>query len=312
MIFTNTSSNATIFRWDFGDGTMSTETNPIHAYDMDGEFVVILEAENECGVVITEGVIINIVALPQAGFDAETQSGCAPLTVAFQDESSESTTSWQWSFTGGNPATSSEQNPVVVYDTPGTYTVVLTVSNTSGSNTLTQIDYIEVFPETVGDFEVTIEDDEVTLINNSTNATGFVWSFGDGSTSTEANPTYQYQENGTYTISLTAVGICGTSTVTETVTISVTNILEEEKVSLFEVFPNPGLGNITINLEGEPTDNLEIRLIDILGRVLFSENHNFSGQLSQDYDWTHLAAGTYFVQLRDESEVGYRKIIIEK
>ena len=177
---------------------------------------------------------------------------------------------------------------------------------------MTQIDYIEVFPETVGDFEVTIEDDEVTLINNSTNATGFVWSFGDGSTSTEANPTYQYQENGTFTISLTAVGICGTSTVTETVTISVTNILEEEKVSLFEVFPNPGLGNITINLEGEPTDNLEIRLIDILGRVLFSENHNFSGQLSQDYDWTHLAAGTYFVQLRDESEVGYRKIIIEK
>ena len=191
VIFNNTTTNATSYSWDFGDGNMSSEINPIHVYEMDGQYEVTLIAENECGAVTTEVVIISIVALPQASFTAETQSGCAPLTVVFQDQSSESTTSWSWSFIGGNPASSDEQNPIVVYDTPGTYTVALTATNSTGSNTLTQIDYIVIFPETVGDFEVTIQDGEVSLVNNSTNATGLVWSFGDGTNSTVVNPTHQ-------------------------------------------------------------------------------------------------------------------------
>jgi PKD repeat protein len=312
VIFNNTTTNGNSYFWTFGDGTTSTETNPNHLYPTDGQYDVILTATNECGMMSTEIVTISIVALPAAGFTTATRSGCAPLTVSFQDESSESTSAWDWSFEGGTPATSDEENPTVVYDAPGTYTVVLTVSNSSGMNTLTQIDYIEVFPETVADFDLTTMDDEISIVNNSMNATGYIWSFGDGTTSTEANPTHVYTSSGTYTISLTAVGLCGSVTTTQTVMISVTNILEEEKVSLFEVYPNPGSGKVTVSIEGEPTNDLEIKLIDLLGRVLYRESQNFNGSLIREYDWTNLAAATYIIQLRSGDSVNYRKILIEK
>ncbi len=312
VIFTNTTINGDQFVWDFGDGSTSTEMNPVYIFSMDGEYDVILTAENECGTISTGVVTVTIVSIPQADFTAATRSGCAPLTVEFQDESSESATSWEWSFEGGTPAASTEQNPTVVYDTPGTYTVVLTVGNASGSNTLTQIEYIEVFAETVADFELTNVGDEISIVNNSTNATGFVWSFGDGTTSMEVNPTHVYAENGTYTVSLTAVGLCGMVTTTQEVLISVTNIIDENKIALFEVYPNPGSGNVIINLEGEPTINLEIRLIDVLGRILYSEKEDFNGRLTREYDWTHFAAGTYIVQLRAIDAIGYRRIVIEK
>ena len=312
VVFNNTTTNGNQYFWDFGDGTVSTETNPVHTYLMDGQYDVILTAENACGSVGTGVVTVTIVSLPQPGFIAEVRSGCAPLTVDFQDESSESTNSWEWNFMGGTPATSDEQHPTVVYDAPGAYTVVLTVSNSSGANTLTQIEYIEVFSEAVADFEVTTLDDEINIVNNSTNATGFVWSFGDGTTSTEANPIHVYTASGDYTISLTAIGLCGTVTTTRTVTINITNILEAEKVAFFEVYPNPGSGRVTINIKGVPTNNLEIRLIDVLGRVLYNEIQDFSGTLNREYDWTQLAAGTYIIQLRAEGNIAYRKIVIEK
>ncbi len=312
VIFTNTTTNGNQYTWDFGDGTTSNEINPIHEYLLEGQYDVILTAVNECGMISTEIVTITIISLPQAGFTAATRSGCAPLTIDFQDESSESANAWSWSFIGGTPASSDEQNPTVVYDTPGTYTVALTVSNASGMNTLTQIDYIEVFPETVAEFSLTTAGDEISIENNSTNATGFVWSFGDGTTSMEVNPTHTYTSSGTYTVSLTAVGLCGTVTTSETVMITITNILDEELVSLFEVYPNPGLGMVTINIEGEPTTDLEIRLIDVLGRILYSESQDFNGRLTREYDWTHLAAGTYIIQLQAGETVGYRKILIEK
>jgi PKD repeat protein len=77
-----------------------------------------------------------------AGFTASPTSGAAPLSVAFTDTSSGSPSSWQWSF--GDGGSSTAQNPVHVYSSPGTYDVGLTVSNGSASNTLTRSGYIVV------------------------------------------------------------------------------------------------------------------------------------------------------------------------
>jgi large repetitive protein len=79
---------------------------------------------------------------PVAGFSANVTSGVAPLSVQFTDVSSNSPTSWSWSFGDGN--TSVEQNPVYTYFVPGSYDVSLTVSNAGGSNTTTMANYITV------------------------------------------------------------------------------------------------------------------------------------------------------------------------
>ncbi|MCF8303946.1 MAG: T9SS type A sorting domain-containing protein [Bacteroidales bacterium] len=68
-------------------------------------------------------------------------------SVSFTDQSTGGPTSWEWSFEGGTPETSTEQNPTVTYNTGGAYDVTLTVYNTSDSSTLTKSNYIQVNPD---------------------------------------------------------------------------------------------------------------------------------------------------------------------
>jgi len=77
-----------------------------------------------------------------ADFISDLQSGVAPLTIKFTDLSAGYFTNWRWDF--GDNQTSTEQNPVHVYNTSGTYTVNLTISNTSGTNTETKTNFITV------------------------------------------------------------------------------------------------------------------------------------------------------------------------
>jgi len=85
-----------------------------------------------------------VIVAPLANFSATPTYVGTGQDVNFQDQSLNSPTSWSWTFTGGTPATSTEQNPVVVYNTPGVYSVSLTVSNSAGSDSKTITNYITV------------------------------------------------------------------------------------------------------------------------------------------------------------------------
>jgi len=80
-----------------------------------------------------------------ADFSATTTSGNVPLTVNFTDASTGSPTSWAWTFEGGSPGVSTDQNPTgIVYNTAGTYDVTLVATNADGSDTEIKTDYITV------------------------------------------------------------------------------------------------------------------------------------------------------------------------
>jgi PKD repeat protein len=81
---------------------------------------------------------------PVADFVGTPTTVVVGNTVSFTDLSTNSPASWSWSFAGGTPATSTTQNPVITYNTVGTYTVSLTATNTNGSNTATKTNYITV------------------------------------------------------------------------------------------------------------------------------------------------------------------------
>lgn len=81
---------------------------------------------------------------PTAAFSASPTSGTAPLSVQFTDTSSGGPTSWEWDFQNDGTTDSTQQNPSFVYTSPGAYSVKLTVSNTSGSSSMTKTDYITV------------------------------------------------------------------------------------------------------------------------------------------------------------------------
>ncbi len=168
---------------------------------------------------------------PTANFSASSTAGCSPLIVSFQDLSTGSPATWSWDFGNGN--TSSLQNPTASYFTPGTYTVRLTVTNASGSNTLTRTAYITVYENPVVDFSANVTSGcfplPVQFTDLSTAGTGntnvsWQWDFGNGQTSTVQNPTVTYTSSGVYTVILRVTNDKGCSrTFSRPAYISVTN-----------------------------------------------------------------------------------------
>ena len=78
-----------------------------------------------------------------AQFNAASASGCSPLIVRFTDQSTGSPTQWRWDL--GNGTISFLQNPAATYFSPGKYTVKLVTKNAANEDSVTKVDYIEVF-----------------------------------------------------------------------------------------------------------------------------------------------------------------------
>ena len=101
--------------------------------------------ENYHNTLTTIGACQTIAGFEFVDFSADNTNVCQGEAVNFTDLSEEGTVNWMWSFPGGNPASSTDQNPTgVVYDTPGTYTVILTAENGIETDTESKIDYITV------------------------------------------------------------------------------------------------------------------------------------------------------------------------
>lgn len=137
-------------------------------------------------------------------------SGCAPLVVNFQDQTTGGAAQWRWDL--GNGTISLLQNPSVTYFTPGTYTVKLVVQNASGTlkDSITKVNYITVFAPPVVNFTGTPTSGcfplSVNFTDNSTPGSGtitaWLWDFGNGVTSTVQNPSHIYTNAGSYSVTL--------------------------------------------------------------------------------------------------------------
>ena len=104
-----------------------------------------------------------IAQAPVPNFTASITTICGGGNISFTDQSTNSPTSWNWSFPGGTPSSSTAQNPTVNYNTSGTFSVTLTASNGSGNNMITKPNYITITPITL----------TVTITPNNTSSCGF-------------------------------------------------------------------------------------------------------------------------------------------
>jgi len=231
--FVDSSTNSpTSWTWSFGDGGTSTVQNPAHTYSTEGTYTVTLTSTNSGGsnTVTQAGYIVVSAAsaVPVASFVSTVNTGTAPLTVQFVDSSTNSPTSWAWSFGDGN--TSTLQNPSHTYVTAGTYTVTLTATNTGGSNTISSAGHITVtYAIPVASFTSNVTSGTtplyVAFTDTTTNSpTSWSWYFGDGGTSAEQNPTYEYTYAGTFTVMLTVANDAGSDTESTTGYITVTSV----------------------------------------------------------------------------------------
>lgn len=132
--FSNASTNATTYSWDFGDGTAtSSEENPEHTYASGGIYTVKLTASNnsESNEIVKQVTVIDPSAAPEASFTSSVNY----LEVAFTNTSANATT-YEWDF-GDGIGTSELESPTYTYSEPGTHTVTLVASKDGESNTFT-------------------------------------------------------------------------------------------------------------------------------------------------------------------------------
>ena len=162
----NTSGQADRWQWDFGDGTKSEEQNPLHNYESDGSYTVILTVNNPFQRNATRIVdFISVGSVPVPQFSQDVSSGPAPLFVQFTDTSSGQPTRWFWEF--GDENTSTEQNPGHVFFQPGIYQVNLTVSNVFGNTSLSSEDLITVVEGTFTDLILPSDGFEINTSDTS-------------------------------------------------------------------------------------------------------------------------------------------------
>jgi gliding motility-associated-like protein len=197
--------------WDFADGNTSDEQNPSHVYQFSGNYLVDLTVTdtNGCSATITKNV--TIWQGPTAQFN--TFSACVGNLTFFIDKSTADGADiiqWDWSF--GDPASggdnfSTEQNPSHEYTAEGVYEVILLVEDANGCVDSDTVDLV-VEPAPVADFiaDSVCLGNVMTFINQSFSngqpISNYYWEFGDGSTSTDANPTKTYSEPGNYDVLL--------------------------------------------------------------------------------------------------------------
>ena len=150
VAFTNLSENATSFFWTFEGATPenSTEENPIVTYSEPGYYDVTLYATNGHGYdVATKTAYIYVKAVTTADFTADITTVNVGEPVTFVNLS-ENATSYYWSFQGGEPAVSQEENPVIVYATAGIYNVTLFATNGASTDMVIKEGFITVTEET--------------------------------------------------------------------------------------------------------------------------------------------------------------------
>lgn len=218
----NRSQNATSYFWSFEGATpaTSTEENPTITYSRAGNFAITLFVTNGTNS-DTKTVNVNVMDVASADFTADNTTISAGESVTFTNLSVNAST-YYWTFTGGNPSTSTDVNPTVTYETPGTYSVTLFAAGENSSDSETKTAYITVLPVTSADFEASATEifvgDSVAFTNLSENATSFFWTFEGAipENSTEENPVVTYNEPGYYDVTLFATNGHGYDVATKT------------------------------------------------------------------------------------------------
>ena len=209
---TNQSTNAVAYTWNFGNSTYSNDSNPVALYNAPGNYIIQLIAHSNHGCMDTIQKAVTVYPKPAAPqINIEPGAGCAPLTVHLSANTTNAT-SFAWNFgTGAASITSNSATASYTYTDTGTFTLSLyMVSAHQCTDTIRMADTIKVHVVPNAAFDTVINsagypyDGLVSFNNLSTNATNYVWSFGDGTTSFDVNPTHTYQAIDTFSAVLIA------------------------------------------------------------------------------------------------------------
>ena len=243
--------------------------------------------------------------LPSAGVSSSDSSICEKFCVNYFDLSTNNPTSWSWSFPGGVPSTSTDQNPAnICYQTPGVYDVILIATNSYGSDTIALTNYMTVF--STPPFPV-ISQSGYTL--TSSPASTYQWQFNSVDIPGATNQSYDVLQTGYYTVVISDENGCITAGTTYVLITGIQEISDEVAVTIYF---NPSDGNFVIESLNADSKIENIVLYNLLGQVMYSSDDPISGGEKREIYAGNINSGAYFMELRSKNNLIRKELVIAK
>ena len=196
---------ANFWKWNFGDDSISTEINPQHIYQNPGTYSVSLITSSDSACYDTLFKNVTVLKIPVSDFDIELDT-CGYTIKAI--DSSVNASTYRWDF--GDGSVHYDQSPVHSFSTYGNYTIQQIIFTDSTCIDTSEISIlIPPLPAIDFDYFVPTCDSVVQFSNFTTDAKSYLWSFGDGDTTSQFNPAHVYSLSGTVPVKLTAVSNYG-------------------------------------------------------------------------------------------------------
>ncbi len=282
------------YAWDFGDGGSADSPSPSHLYQVSGTFDATLTVSDSWGQTAQASVTITARDdhVPVAAITANPTVGVTPLEVAFQGNAvgGDAPLSYSWNF--GDGETSDEQNPTHTFTNPGTYTVVLVVTDADGDEGTDTVD-IQVASNQTPVVEIEAEPQEgieplrvrlAAKVAGGNPPITYAWDFdGDGNVDSSLPEVMHTFSAGQYQVSVTVTDADG-DTASDQVTIDVAQ--DTEPVVTAQADPQSGLAPLTVSFTCTATGiNLPYRYSWDFG----------DGQVStlQNPSYTYTRGGTF-------------------
>ena len=196
--------NIVNYTWDFGDGSAGYGCIAFHRYLSDGNYTVKLTVrDNDDGINSTEKNIAILNCPPVANFSCSVYDFSVYL-IDLSSDPDGSIANWTWDFGDGN--VSYEKNALHTYAHEGVYNISLTVVDDDGSTAIAyQTVAIGIFLTANFSYIPSnpVSKEQISFLDNSSHASSWQWSFGDGSSSDLQNPTHVYPIGNYYNVTLT-------------------------------------------------------------------------------------------------------------
>jgi gliding motility-associated-like protein len=293
--FNNTSSGATSYAWNFGNGNTSTATSPGAIFSIPGTFTVTLTATTG-GTSNVATATITVFSNPIASFTTSLMPSCPGQPVTFTDNSTQGNgalTTWSWDFGDGNAQANAPNSVSHTYGSAASFPVTMIVTDANGCSNST-IKPVTISPTPVASFTANpisaCAPPLLVNFNSTSTITGaatYAWTFGDGNTSTAQNPTNTYNTSGGFNVSLTVTQGACTNTKTSNNFIGIQNIVADFSADNTAV-----------------CEGYSVTFTDLSFPITASQSWDFGdGSTSTTTNPTHVyaTAGTYSVTLVEGS-----------
>ncbi len=275
------SFHANTFTWDFGDGTTPQVAGfgPVsHTYAAAGTYNVKLVVNDSIFCNSPDSVTkpVRLAINVTAKFETPA-NGCAPYSAVFTNTSLGGT-DFVWDF-GDGSASSAEVNPTHLYANPGSYTIRLRAIDTSTCNKIHDTTFtIRVFPVPTAGFAFSPNPGEtnkpINFTNTSTGAVSYLWDFGDGETSEQANPSHLFNDSKVFNVCLSVFNEAGCSdTICQSVTAKVIPLLDVPNAFT----PGRFGQNSIIEVKGFGIGKIDWRIYNRWGQLIFQTSNRKEG-----------------------------------